>query len=279
MKPLHPVTWWQVALVLVVSASASTSPWFVGLVTFGSIVVIAILSIGRGELRALWLYSLLAVFAIAVRTVFGAIFGGSLEFSILLGLRIAAIIAAVGMANLAANPRALLKSAPAALYEVSLAFAMAINFGPQITASAERIRRARALRGGAKRRMTLPTMLIAVLQDSLEKSVALATSMEARGFGAGAAHTPRAKLVIRGCLLSSAILVGAAAGLMLAAQTVWAFSAFFAAIALAYVAIRKAGAGSRRTTYRTLQRSWIDYLVPALALALASTSFLGWWAF
>lgn len=264
---------------------------------------------GRGALLYLWLASI-AVFA---RLLFGLIFGGSpmnssnpangwqfslpelwlnlgfgapvhilgtitgaqLENFTLLGTRVAAMIAIVGLANLTADPRALLKSAPAALYEVSLAMAMAVNFGPQLVLSAERIRRARQLRSSNHRRVSSGTLVAAVLQDSIEKSLRLAESMDARGFGSTArsAVTSRAAAFLP--LLNIAGL-GCGCWFVLAGDPVASWLAF-GITALAAVAVLKLSGKSTRTRFRKTTRSSRDWVAIGFALLVAGSGLMGWW--
>jgi energy-coupling factor transport system permease protein len=64
------------------------------------------------------------------------------------GLRLATVLACIGAANALANPKRLLASLPAALYEVGVALVIALSFAPSLVASVQRIRAARRLRGG-----------------------------------------------------------------------------------------------------------------------------------
>lgn len=264
---------------------------------------------GRGALLYLWLASI-AVFA---RLIFGLIFGGSptnssnpangwqfslpdlwlnlgfgapvhilgtvtgaqLENFTLLGTRVAAMIAIVGLANFTADPRALLKSAPAALYEVSLAMAMAINFGPQLVASAERIRRARQLRSSNQKRISLGALVTGVLQDSIEKSLRLAESMDARGFGSTARSTVTSRAAAFMPLLAIAGL-GCGCWFVLAGNPVAAWLAF-GITALVAGALLKLKPKSARTRYRKVKRTTRDWVALVLAVAAAGSGLMGWW--
>jgi energy-coupling factor transport system permease protein len=113
---------------------------------------------------------------------------GKVSFSALFsaftdGLKMAAIILSVGLANTLANPRRLLKNTPGALYEVASAWVIAINMAPQLIQSAARVRKARKLRGTTKRYHLTSSLLIPVLEDTIDRSLALAASMSSRGFG------------------------------------------------------------------------------------------------
>ena len=102
------------------------------------------------------------------------------------------IIICVGAANSLANPRKLLASLPPALYEVGTAVVIAFSLFPQLAESVQRVRRARRLRGDAGRGIrALRRIVVPVLEDALDRSVALAASMDSRGYGRrGTASAP-----------------------------------------------------------------------------------------
>ena len=110
------------------------------------------------------------------------------------GLRLAAIILCVGAANSLANPKRLLASVPPALYEIGTALVVAVTIFPQLADSARRVRAAQALRGGATSGVgRLRRFLVPVLEDALERSLALAAGMDTRGYGrSGGASARRA---------------------------------------------------------------------------------------
>ena len=75
----------------------------------------------------------------------------------------------VGAANSLANPKRLLRSMPAALYEVGTALVVAITILPQLADSLRRVRAAQRLRGGDTRRVGgLRRLVVPVLEDALE---------------------------------------------------------------------------------------------------------------
>ena len=100
------------------------------------------------------------------------------------GLRLATILVCVGAANSLASPARLLKSVPAALYELGVSVVVALTFTPQLVSDVERLRTARRLRG---RETTGPRAIAAsavpVLEGALERSVTLAAAMDSRGYG------------------------------------------------------------------------------------------------
>lgn len=114
---------------------------------------------------------------------FGRVSWAALFTALLDGLRMAAIILSIGLANTLANPRRLLKNTPGALYEVASAWVIAINMAPQLIQSTQRVRSARRLRGRTRRQHLTSSLLIPVLEDTIDRSLALAASMSSRGFG------------------------------------------------------------------------------------------------
>ena len=102
----------------------------------------------------------------------------------------ATIVICVGAANALANPKRLLRSVPPALYEIGTALVVAVTVLPQFADSARRVRAAQSLRAGETGRVgRLRRFLVPVLEDALERSLALAAGMDARGYGrAGRPH-------------------------------------------------------------------------------------------
>ena len=119
----------------------------------------------------------------------GVNIGGPVTVEMLLGaavegLRLAAIVAAFGAANSLANPYRLLRTMPSVLYEIGVALTVALAIVPQTVLTAGRVREARRLRGRAVRGIRgLRGLAMPVLEGALERSVDLAASMDARGYG------------------------------------------------------------------------------------------------
>ena len=108
------------------------------------------------------------------------------------GLRLATIVICVGAANSLANPKRLLRSLPPALYEIGTALVVAVTVLPQFTHSIQRVRAAQALRAGETGRVRrLRRFLVPVLEDTFDRSLALAAGMDTRGYGRSGTATAR----------------------------------------------------------------------------------------
>ena len=98
----------------------------------------------------------------------------------------------MGAANALANPKRLLRSVPPALYEVGSALVVAVTVLPQLADSVRRVRAAQALRGGDTGRVrALRRVLVPVLEDAFDRSLALAAGMDTRGYGRSSGATLR----------------------------------------------------------------------------------------
>jgi energy-coupling factor transport system permease protein len=210
----------------------TTNPWPLLLVVGVTALVVAA---RRGEhpwSRSFRLYVLLAAVIVVVRVLFRVVFGGgdaglvlldlpqvplpgwalgvhllgpvtgeSLVFALYDGLRLAAIVICVGAANSLANPKRLLRSMPAALYEIGTALVVAVSILPQLADSLRRVRAAQRLRGGDTRRVgRLRRLVVPVLEDALERSLALAAGMDTRGYGRAGGQT-RGRRRLTGALM------------------------------------------------------------------------------
>lgn len=99
-------------------------------------------------------------------------------------LLLSALILIFAAANALSNPHSILRVLPRRFYGVGVSAVIASSVAPQTAQSIARVRRAKRLRGqhvsGVKswRSTALP-----VLEDSLERSIDLAASLESRGYG------------------------------------------------------------------------------------------------
>ena len=232
-RDLHPVAWWLWAVGLAVAASFTTNPWLLLM-----LIGVACLAVSARRSALPWadsfrLYLWLGLAIVVIRVVFRILVGGgdggrvlltlptiplphwtlglrllgsvtqsSLLFGLYDGLRLATIVICVGAANALANPKRLLRSVPPALYEIGSALVVAITMLPHLADSFRRVRAAQTLRGGEGGRVRgLRRLLVPVLEDSLERSLALAAGMDTRGYGRTAGATARERRTTGGLML------------------------------------------------------------------------------
>ena len=304
---MHPWAWWAWAVGLAAAASSTTDPL---LLTMLAAALVAVVLLRRGDapwaasLSAyLWLAGFILVMRLGFQLLVGVPFGTTVLFTlpelplpdwaagIRLGgpvtaeamtfalydaLRLVVMLLCVGAANSLANPRRALRSVPAALYEASVAVVIALTVAPQLVESIQRVRRARRLRGDQGRgRQLLGSLVVPVLADAVDRSLALAAGMEARGFAR--TRGDRARGSLAGMLVSAMV---AMFGLFLALGTQWTLQAFVVlAVGAAGMVwgLRRAGRRLRVTHYRPDPWGWRETVV-ALAgvVAAIAVTWLRW---
>lgn len=301
-EALNTTTWWSLGTAMALAASLSHNPFFLGALSAFSATIIIAFATPEKRGPALRIYGLLAMAVVIIRLAFRIIFNTSdstqavaldlpqVNFTILGqtthyfgavsqlslldgltdGLRLATIILGVAMANTIANPRKLLRSTPSALYEVATAAAVAINLAPQLLASLQRVRKARALRGTSTSLRNLGGLLIPVLEDSIQRSLDLAASMDSRGFGRRGVMSQRTAAISR--LASLFGIVGLAiAGYLLLATAVPAYITVLLlvlSLGLFYTSVRLSAIHSIRTRLTIEKPGALDYAVLGISAAV-----------
>lgn len=300
VRALHPAAWWIWAIALACVASDTTNP----LMLTSLICVLALVVANRRSERA-WskafrYYLVLGAVIIAIRVVFRCLFGGGIATrgSVVLfaiphlplpafahgisvggaitlnatltalygALSLATLICCIGAANALANPKRLLSLLPGAFYELGVAVVVAISFAPQLIESIERVRRARLLRGGAtNRRHLVGRLIVPVLADGFERSLALAASMDARGYARRTTRSARIRLITRSALLAGLIglCLGAYGLIDPTAPGALAIVSFVLGGSSCVLGIVLAGRGVTRTHYRPDRWSLPEWLVIA----------------
>ncbi|GAA2650552.1 MULTISPECIES: energy-coupling factor transporter transmembrane component T [Streptomyces] len=291
---LHAGAWWLWALGLATAASRTTNPLLLGLIVGVAGYVVAARRTDAPWARSYGAFLKLGLFVIGLRLLFsmllgsavpgshtlftlpeiplpawaqGIRFGGrvtaeQLVFAFYDGLKLAALLVCVGAANALANPARLLKSLPAALYEAGVAVVVAMTFAPNMVADVVRLRTARRLRGrptgGVKAVLQIG---LPVLEGALERSVAIAASMDARGYGRTAEVPPAVRHTTNALTVGG--LLGMCAGTygLLAAQgAAYGLPVLGVGAALAVAGLRLGGRRSVRTRYRPDRwgvRAWL----------------------
>ncbi|KOG49465.1 CbiQ family ECF transporter T component [Streptomyces decoyicus] len=220
---LHAGAWWLWALGLATAASRTTDPLLLGLLVGVAGNVVAARRTEAPWARSYGAFVKLGLVVIAIRLAFAFFLGSPIPgthtlvtlpevplpdwakgvriggrvtaegmvFALYDGLKLATLLICVGAANALANPARLLKSLPGALYEAGVAVVVAMTFAPNLVADVQRLRAARRLRGRPDRGVkALLQVGLPVLEGALERSVALAAAMDARGYGRSAEVPP-----------------------------------------------------------------------------------------
>lgn len=309
-QSLHPLAWWGWALALTVLASATTNPLLLLVVCAVAAVVVT-----ERRSRAPWaaaygVFLKIALFTLVLRLVLQVLVGVEVGSTVLVrlpevplpdwaagvrlggpvtaesllaalgaGLRLATVLILLGAANALAAPSRLLRTLPAALYELGVATTVAMSFAPQAVVSLSRVRAARRLR---HRPVNGPRALrgtaLPVLEGALDRAVALAAAMDSRGYGRQAEQSTRqrrltAALTLTGLLATCAGtygLLGAGAPGALGLPTV------LVGAALAAAGLALGGRRAVRTRYRPDRFGLAEWLVVgSAALAAAVTLSLG----
>jgi len=292
VRELHPGAWWIWALGLAAAASVLTNPFLLVLEVAVAGFVVVMRRSDQPWSRSFRLYLLLGIVIIVVRVVFRVLVGGGVvtpEDTVLIdlpriplphwvlgihllgpvtaasvlaglydGLRLATIVICVGAANALANPKRLLKALPPALYEVGSALVISVSVLPQLAESVQRVRRARELRGtgaagrGDRRIGRLRRIVVPVLEDALERSLALAAGMDARGYGRSGATPVGQRRLTGGLLLTALVGIGAGSyGLLDETAPRWMSTPMLVlGVCLAIGGLWSAGRRVRRTRYR-----------------------------
>jgi energy-coupling factor transport system permease protein len=196
----------------------------------------------------------------------------SLLFGLYDGLRLGTIVVCVGAANSLANPKRLLRSMPAALYEVGTALVVAVSVLPQLADSLRRVRAAQRLRGGDTRRVgRLRRLVVPVLEDALERSLALAAGMDTRGYGRAAGAAPRQRRLTGALMLAGlcGLCVGTYAVLDRTAPRVLALPMLALGVVAALLGLVGAGRGVTRSRYRPDPWRLPEWLVLVSGVAVA----------
>ncbi|WP_232524798.1 energy-coupling factor transporter transmembrane component T [Nocardioides mangrovicus] len=307
-RELHPGAWWIWALGLAAAASATTNPLLLLLVVAEAGVVVALRRSDHPWSRAFRLYLWLGLVVVVLRVLFRVVLGGATGTGTVLldlpeiplphwvlgirllgpvtadtvlaglydGMRLAAILICVGAANALANPKRLLKSLPPALYEVGTTVVVAVAILPQLADSVRRVRQAQRLRGSGHGRRSLRRLLVPVLEDALERSLALAAGMDARGYGRAGDLTPRQRRVTGTLLIAGlvGISVGVYAVLDQSAPRVLAVPMLVLGALAAAAGFVSAGRRVQRTRYRPDPWRVPELLVAGSGVLVAAAAFV-----
>ncbi|WP_105971528.1 energy-coupling factor transporter transmembrane component T [Streptomyces geranii] len=301
---IHPGAWWVWSLGLGAAATRTTNPLLLGLLIAVAGYVVAARRTDAPWARSYAAFVKLGLAVLVIRLVFAVVLGSpipgshvlltlpelplpdwaqgvrvggrvtaeGLVFALYDGLRLAALLICVGAANALANPARLLKSLPGALYEIGVAVVVALTFAPNLIADVQRLRAARRLRGRPDRGVRgLLQVGLPVLEGALERSVALAAAMEARGYGR-TAEVPAAVRRTTATLTLGGLLGVCAGtyGLLTAAGGTYGLPVLLAGLAAALGGLWLGGRRSPRTRYRPDVWGVRAWLVAGSGVAVAA---------
>ena len=301
---LHAGAWWLWALGLATAASRTSNPLLLLLLAAVAGYVVAARRSDAPWAHSYGAFLKLGLLVLGLRLVFAVLLGSPIPgthvlfrlpevplphwaqgvrlggpvraeqvvFALCDGLKLATLLVCVGAANALANPARLLKSLPAALYEAGVAVVVAMTFAPNLVADVRRLRAARRMRGRADRGLkALLQVGLPVLEGALERSVALAAAMDARGYGRTAEVPPRVRWLTAALTLGG--LLGVCAGTygLLAAQgAAFGVPVLVLGVAAALAGLWLGGRRSVRTRYRPDRWDARAWLVTASGVAVAA---------
>ncbi|MCM3264277.1 energy-coupling factor transporter transmembrane protein EcfT [Streptomyces thermoviolaceus] len=301
---VHAGAWWLWALGLGTAATRTTNPLLLGLLLAVSGYVVVTCRPDTPSARSYSAFLRLALAVLALRLGFAVLLGSpvpgthvlltlpevplphwaqgirlggrvtaeALVFALYDALRLAALLICVGAANALAAPARLLKSLPGALYEIGVAVVVALTFAPHLVADARRLRAARRLRGRPDRGVRgLLHVGLPVLESALERSVALAAAMDARGYGRTAQVPPAVRRTTAALTLGGLLGVCAGTyGLLTAEGGTYGLPVLAAGVAAALAGLWLGGRRTPRTRYRPDTFGPRSWLVAGSGVAVAA---------
>ena len=211
-QALHPLTLWFGSILLAIGVVVLNDP-FVAIATVGAVGLIVYIRRDGSPWEASFALSLrIGALILSIRTLVGILIGvpipGRTLFSLPVlhlpswmpgiriggavtlerlssslheGIIIATLIALFGAATSLTSPHKLLRVTPSFIYEIGITLVIATSIFPQLATSVKRIRTAQKLRGMED--VGLRSIALPLLEESLARSLQLAASMDARGYG------------------------------------------------------------------------------------------------
>ncbi len=305
--PLHAATWIVWAAAAVVSVQLAPNVLYASLILLVTVLVVEVHGRRTGLARAFPLFVALGagfgllrvVLTVATthgigtplatvphidlpRILGGFRVGGTLERQVLGqavadALVIVVVIAVFGAWNAVVSHHEVLQSTPRAFHELGLVVTIALAFVPSTLAALRASRESdRARTGGViVRRGRLVRHAVPVLESGMERAVALAESMDARGFGhrpSGRGERIAAVATLGGLLGLGGAFVALVGGAHLAAAISGGIG-----LMLVITAIASASSAAKRVRYRPRRLTALDgrvmaaVLVAPLGLAVISS--------
>ena len=312
-RGLHPGAWWLWAACMAGAASRTTNP--ILLLLIGGVVafVVAARRTSAPWSRSLVVFLRLGLVVIVLRMALVVLFGNRLPGHVLFtlphvplpswaegvsiggpvtaeallqafvqGLRLAVVLLCFGAANSLASPYRLLRCLPAVLYEAGVAITVSLAFAPELVISIGDVRDARRLRGRPVRGFAgLRGMAVPVLESAFDRSLQLASSMDARGYGRRVPVSRGARRwATGGTFLGLLLVIGGVYGVLVAGSLPGGGIPFVAVGAvLVGAGLAAGGRRTNRTRYRPDPWGAPEWLVSASGVvavgALVAAGVLG----
>lgn len=297
---LHPGAWWIWAVGVAAAALRTTNPLLLGLLVAAVAFVVAARRQVAPWARSFGSFCKLAMWLVVLRLVMQALFGARIGEHLLVtlpsvqlpawaagvslggpvylemmvtafyaALQVATVLICFGAVNSLCSPYRLLRSLPAVLYEAGVVVTVALAFAPQTVMAVGRVREARRLRGRPTRGLRgLQGMAMPVLEGALERSVALAASMDTRGYGRRSDLSVRSRRVVTASTAAGLLLicVGVYALLDASAPRLLSLPLLAAGSAAVAVGLFSKGRHSLRTRYRADRWLLAEWAVSASGL-------------
>ena len=217
----------------------------------------------------------------------GPITAEALLYGLANGGSLFAVLLVFATFNLAVDAHRLLRWIPAGLFQAGLVVSIALAFVPQMMASLRDIREAQRVRGHPFRGLRdMTPLLVPLITTALERSLTLAESMEARGFGGITSEgTATSRYLLR--IMTLAGLLALLTGLIwravkparqgeAALQAQWPSLAWLGlGVALTLVTLYAQGRRVKRTHYRRglwRQRDTLVSLACVASILIAAAS-------
>lgn len=285
---LHAWAWtaWVVSAALCIQLAPS--PVYVAVVIAVSLAVVAVHGGDRPLRRTVPIVVGVAVLFVGVRIVLMALtthgtgavlfrlpsvrlpallggftLGGTVETQVILqaaveGFVVVGLVAAFAAFNACVSHRELVQRLPRAFHELGLVLVVTLVFLPSTIGAVRTVRETdRARTGGVPvRRRRLTRTVVPVLETGMERALALAESMDARGFGRHGTGT-RHLVTATASLTALVCCIGALVALVAQARPAAALLGVVSVVAVA-VAVTASSRAVRRARYRSRTVRGVD---------------------
>lgn len=300
---LHPLAWWLWALCAATAASTTTNPSLLLIILAAVSAVVRFSKKDGDRAKTYRVYVILGIVIVVFRsvlhivvgeksgetlllrlpsvhmpawaagiTLFGDIYSESLLLAIFDALRLAIMLLAFGAANALVDPKRMLRALPNALRELGTAAVVAVSVAPQLITSAQRVHNARVLRGDTTRGIKAFHRVIApVLHDTLDRSMMLASSMDARGYGRRTSRSVRERRLTSGVTLIGlfGLCVGQYVLLDRSLGTRWGVALMFLGFACGMLGLAMSGRRVAHSRYRRDRWRNADLLTIVIGIGVA----------